>query len=66
MSDRASHDLCLCNYIFKRIEVHGEVIAHVCITAYEDFYNFVALLCLSSITSGITVAETLLMIFPLE
>ena len=32
----------------------------------EDFYNFVELLCPTSITSGIAVAETLLMIFPLE
>ena len=33
---------------------------------YEDFYNFVEFLCPPSITSGITVAETLLMIFPQE
>ena len=33
---------------------------------YEDFYNFVEFLCPPSITSGFTVAETLLMIFPLE
>ena len=32
----------------------------------EDFYNFVELLCPTFITSGIAVAETLLMIFPLE
>ena len=33
---------------------------------HEDFYNFISLLCPTSITSGITAAETLLMIFPLE
>ena len=37
----------------------------VCTTC-EDFYNFVEFLCPTSITSGIIVAETLLMIFPLE
>ena len=32
----------------------------------EDFYIFVGFLCPTSITSGTTVAETLLMILPLE
>ena len=29
----------------------------------EDFYNFMEFLCQTSVTSGITVAKTLLMIF---
>ena len=43
------------------------MIVHLVLNIHEDFYNFVELLCpTSTITSGLTVAETLLMIFPIE
>ena len=31
---------------------------------HEDFYNFVEVLCANSMTSGIAIAETQLIIFP--